>query len=275
MNQNSPAGIAIDTANVYWTNIGTSADSYMNGSVMSVPIATGTVALLASGQAEPGGIALYPTGSVAASVYWTNTESPPGTVMKWVPGGVTTLASGLVYPTGIVTDTAGNVYWTTFDDAADQEGADQGDGGQVWRTAAGTTTSALLASNQAGTSELAIDATNLYWTNNGSPPDFTNGSVVQLTIPIAGAAPGAPLTLALNQSIAGGIAIDAANVYWTTGGTSSGDVGTVAKVAIGGGPVTILASGFPYIANGGIAVDATSVYWVNGYSGTVMKVTPK
>jgi hypothetical protein len=66
--------------------------------------------------------------------------------------------------------------------------------------------------------------------------------------------------------VAGGIAVDGVNVYWTTQGQ-----GTVMKCAVGGcnnNPTTI-ASG--QADPTGIAVDATSVYWTNAVGGTVMK----
>lgn len=66
--QGGAYAIAIDSTNVYWTNIG--------GTVMKVPIAGGTT--LASGQSSPEGIAVD-----ATSVYWTN--SGAGTVMKLTP----------------------------------------------------------------------------------------------------------------------------------------------------------------------------------------------
>ena len=77
------------------------------------------------------------------------------------------------------------------------------------------------------------------------------------------------ITLASNLEQPYGVAVDDANVYWTTNVAATG---VVMKVPRGGGTPVILASGldFPHT----IAVDATSVYWTNSIPGTgaVMKV---
>ncbi|MGH7438549.1 MAG: hypothetical protein ACRENE_22915, partial [Polyangiaceae bacterium] len=73
-----------------------------------------------------------------------------------------------------------------------------------------------------------------------------------------------------NTDVANGIAIDGTSIYWTARDVS-GVKGTVYKVPVGGGAVTVLASGQ---TPQGIAVDANSVYWVNS-SGAVIQLTPK
>jgi streptogramin lyase len=108
----TPTGIAVDSMNVYWTNM-------MNtGQVLMAPIDTGLVFTLASGQNDPDGIAID-----GKSVYWTNTADP-GTVQKVsIEGGaVTNLAEEQKRPMAIAVDGA-NVYWTTTGDGTAGTGA--------------------------------------------------------------------------------------------------------------------------------------------------------
>jgi hypothetical protein len=72
--QASPASLAVDGTNVYWTNYGTLANNYADGSLMSVPVAGGTPTVLASGQDSPRSLAVD-----ATNVYWTTTN---GAVFK-------------------------------------------------------------------------------------------------------------------------------------------------------------------------------------------------
>jgi hypothetical protein len=105
-------------------------------------------------------------------------------------------------------------------------------------------------------SSIAIDSTNVYWTNP------IGGSVMQ--VPIAG---GTAVTLASMLPNPAGIGVDAVSVYW-----ADTTANTVQKVPIGGGaPATLTSSASP--SPNQVAVDGTSVYWTDLSGGTVSKVS--
>ena len=107
----------------------------------------------------------------------------------------------------------------------------------------------------AGTQNLAVDSSYVYWSN------YNDGRVMRA--PLGG---GAPSTLASGPANGPrGIAVDGAAVYWADQAT-----GTISRMPLAGGTPTVLATGqaSPY----GVAVDGTSVYWVNLDGGEVRKV---
>lgn len=112
--QNGPQAIVVDVNNVYWTNEGTPANSYTDGTVMSVPRIGGTLTTIASAQNLPQGIAVD-----ATNVYWTDQGTAAngytdGSVMSTpILGTATpiTLASGQSEPYGLAVDST-SAYWT-------------------------------------------------------------------------------------------------------------------------------------------------------------------
>jgi hypothetical protein len=103
---------------------------------------------------------------------------------------------------------------------------------------------------------LAVDATNLYWS------EYESGI---LTIPLAG---GKVTSVASGEADA--IAVDDRGVFWVD------DSGSVDDVSLHGGPSYELVPAGPYAPSGtlaGIALDGTSVYWTDqSGGGRVMKV---
>jgi hypothetical protein len=93
---------------------------------------------------------------------------------------------------------------------------------------------------------LALDNTNVYWTEQGTG---TNGLVVQEVV-----GGGTPITLASSQIYPAGIAVTSSRVYWSANAE-------ILSVPIGGGSITTIANdpNEPYA----LAVDAKNVYWTD------------
>jgi len=99
---------------------------------------------------------------------------------------------------------------------------------------------------------LALDATNVYWTNS-------NGTV--MSVPLGG---GTPVTLASGQAEPESIALYGANLYWVD--WNSGNLMTLPLGMDAGAPVILAAAGQVYA----LAAGPTGVYWASGYYGVGM-----
>jgi sugar lactone lactonase YvrE len=97
--------------------------------------------------------------------------------------------------------------------------------------------------------KFAVNGTHIYFTTRDA------GTVSRIS-----RSNGSVEVLADKQVGAGGITLDANNIYWTTEGAAYGN-GTVMKMPLVGGAKVTLATGEPSPVY--VAVDATNVYWTN------------
>jgi hypothetical protein len=216
-------------------------------------------------------------------VYYTVYDfNNPGAVLSCGTGGCnnqpTTIASNQLGPIALASDSS-SLYWTN-------------QGGPVAQCALGgcngspTTLATSNPASSPGIGALAVDATNVYWSDatgveacavggcNGQPTtlvaappayalvtdgkslyftDYNNGFVYEC--PNTGCAQ--PTILASGQSGPSNLAVDGANVYWANQG------GTIMRCDLGGcaqGPVT-MATGQDNPAR--LVLDDTRIYWSN------------
>jgi hypothetical protein len=199
--------LTVDATSVYWR-----ACSGLAGTINKVSIGGGDATILWAGEAGPCGVAVD-----SASVYWIN---DPGDEIMKVPiagGDPTTLASGDPYFTNLAVDST-SVYWASWNGALDVIMNVPLDGGEATTLASGTP-----AMGFAGASAIAVDGTNVYWTN---PFGGCGGNVMK--VPIEG---GTPSELATGIGAGAGLVVDATTVYVTTGSDCPGD-GSVMAIPI-------------------------------------------
>jgi hypothetical protein len=285
-------GMALNATHIYWTTYMAMKDTLkrapLDGSQQIVEMATNLP--------SPHAIVLD-----GASVYWTNFLPGTGAVMKMPLDGVlgdsmTTLTPSPNFYHHLVIS-GSELFFTNYSAYP---------GGAIVKMRTDGTGFTILADRQDHPTNLAVDATHVYWTDWGDlgfvmkgpreggagvqvvggqrkpygvAVDATNlywtstqdGSVMKK--PLAGGDPQLLAAAAGDQAY--NLTVDETYVYWTTFGTAANgtaDVGAIKKVPIAGGEVTTLTT---QSRSHNVVVDATSVYFTNYLDGNVYKLTPK
>ncbi|MFT3776535.1 MAG: hypothetical protein QM820_65170 [Minicystis sp.] len=283
-----PVALALGGNGVVWSNAGLPG---AEGAVKSVGLSGGVPSLVTSTSIAPRALATTATG-----VYWT--DAPPSTtgmggVFRLENGTVTPLITGLDAPEGIAI--AGNkLFWSDFQAggifSASLTGTGKtqlttgnypyrvaADDTYVYWTNEGTAGStppdgsvARISHKSPGTVEtfapaqqtpraLALEAgaggatKAVWWVNFAAA-----GTVMRAVVQGSGAL-GTPEVMAQNLGYPNGIAVDAANVYWTNRG--DGTVLSLPLTAKAGDAPKTLASGQK--APGAIVADSAAIYWVS------------
>jgi hypothetical protein len=271
----APYGLFADGTNVYWTNEGT-------GEVMQAATDGSNLLTLASGQDHPhavqvsggvvywvlysasgilqttpvGGGPISDMGPAAAAVelavgeslvFWTNNPDDIQSVpLTGLPdGGTPNLLTGNPLSNGVALDDT-SIYWVNEQD------------GYVKKADYDLSNETPLANGDVPWG-VAVDATHIYWTESGSSP---GAGKVMTASKVDGSD---SVQLAGSLMDPQGIAVDDTSVYWA----GTGD-GTINKVPLAGGPITVLAQGQSMPIK--VAVDATYVYWTNNAGDTIVKV---
>jgi hypothetical protein len=277
----SGAGIAIDSTNVYWTQTfvcppGNTCPPY-SGEIQSSPLGPGTPTTLAVSYTQSYFVAVD-----ATSVY---SSSPIGLQKVAIDGGtpvslwstpMPATSSDMIGVPYVIAVANGRLY-AAFNPSSSTGGTPAGS--IQFIPVGGGNPVTIYSAQNAWITSIAVDSTNIYWTNYGSmEPNNTNGVVMRM--PLGG---GTATTIASGQHDPAAIAVDGTNVYWGNAGTQSAGYldGSIMKAPLDGGTPVTLATGGGGVY--GIAVDATSVYWttqndsVTGYTcrGKIVKLTPK
>jgi len=156
---------------------------------------------------------------------------------------VSVLANGSSAVQEMVADSTG-IYWTV----QDSEGY-----GAVWAFTFGATEPAAITPVQSAPDQLAVDGDSVYWTASGAlyRAPKSGGDATQLAVFDAGS---------------DGVALDDANVYWS----SLDNAGTVRSVRKDGGDTEILSKGIDHPRE--VAVDDVHVYYTAEGAGSLMRL---
>jgi hypothetical protein len=134
----------------------------------------------------------------------------------------------------------------------------------IMKSPIGSSAPTPFASEQDQPAFVATDGTNVYWSNMGHTPDFL-GSLMKMS------AGGTSPTTLISGATYGDFVVTATNRYWSEITHGAANSGKVMKKALDGTLATPLASSLPFPSM--LAVDAFFVYWTSGEDHTLRKVS--
>jgi hypothetical protein len=225
--------LAVDATNAYWA---------AGGSIWRMPKVGGQPTALHAGISNADSVAV--AGGTVYATYATGSLL----ALPANGGAPATLATNLGQPEGLAVNSQG-VYWSDWTKDVMSMPLD---GGVSTTLAIGTLAPVVV-----------VDGANVYWwdssTSSVQKVSLGGGSVVTLATGLR------------SDTLRGGIALDANNVYLVLGGTLAGNYadGTLVSVPIQGGTPNTLVSGRSSPA--AVAVVSGSVYWGES-TGAVMTV---
>jgi hypothetical protein len=247
----APSSVAIDGNDLFFTEAGA-------GTVMKGAIGGGAAVPIATSQNRPIRVVTN-----SGNVYWANagTEAnsySDGSIMKL--GVPPPLATGQNNIAALAVDSK-YVYW-----ANNGTQKSSSTDGSIMKADPASGNVVTLAKDRAHPRAIALDASNIYWVEQGSSDwgvPAPDGNVMKLALDAPDAAT-SPQILASSLPAPMAIAVDANNVYYAA-------ADSVFKISLSDGKTTTkLASGQsqPYT----LLADATDLYWTNLRSGAVTTV---